>query len=264
MERIRKLEKRLEKEQNELNKIDDKIAEIEGVPDEVTEIRESAESFTSNIKKRPRPNYKENSNEEHEERNKKRQKRKFTTPEIMEEEDSEEVENEKVKKGKKLDRMIEELNMINEKGGLDEIIEREEKINNEQQVETEDLVIQLKEIEIIMGLAGKTNQIEMLKRYNYAESFRMRIRKEMKNGMEDQTARTKVYKEINEIMGKSYTNLKKMTQQAEKLYKLIKETGGRKIIKNLEVTKMSTMLKLTREQILYVVERLERKESLKI
>ena len=108
------------------------------------------------------------------------------------------------------------------------------------------------------GLVEKTNQIEILKRYNYAESFRIRIRKEVEKGLEDQTARTKVYKEITEILGKEYKNLKKMTQEAEKLYRIVKKAGGKKIIRNLKVTKMSTLLKLTREQILYIIGKLEK------
>ena len=265
---IEELTDKLEEKRNELYVLDKEIAGIEGVPRDVENIRKEAENFTKDKKKRPRPSYENNFNWEQGERTKKRLKEikisKEKTQEISSESSEESNDNgnifevKRVEKGKKLDKIIEELNMVNERGDLDEIIEHEKKINNEQQVETRDLVTQLREIEFMTGLVEKTNQIEILKRYNYAESFRIRIRKEIEKGLEDQTARTKVYKEITEIMGKEYKNLKKMTQEAEKLYRIVKEAGGKKIIRNLKVTKMSTLLKLTREQILYIIGKLEK------
>src|SRR5436190_13634262 len=73
--RIRELKRKLKEEQKELNDVNDQIAEIEGVPDEVNDIRSDAENFTRNIKKRPRPSYEESFNEEQEGHTGKRQKR---------------------------------------------------------------------------------------------------------------------------------------------------------------------------------------------
>ena len=268
IKREEELEKELKRVRAEINDLEDKITRIKGILKEQKDIEKEAKGFTRDIKKRPRPSYENNFNWEQGERTKKRLKEnkisREKTQEISSESSEESNDNgnifevKRVEKGKKLDKIIEELNMVNERGDLDEIIEHEEKINNEQQVETRDLVTQLREIEFMTRLVEKTNQIEILKRYNYAESFRIRIRKEIEKGLEDQTARTKVYKEITEIMGKEYKNLKKMTQEAEKLYRIVKEAGGKKIIRNLKVTKMSTLLKLTREQILYIIGKLEK------
>lgn len=266
--REEELKSELKEVQDEINVLEVEIARIRGTPEELNDIRKESENFTKDKKKRPRPSYENNFNWEQGERTKKRLKEikisREKTQEISSESSEESNDNgnifevKRVEKEKKLDKIIEELNMVNERGDLDEIIEHEEKINNEQQVETRDLVTQLREIEFMTRLVEKTNQIEILKRYNYAESFRIRIRKEIEKGLEDQTARTKVYKEITEILGKEYKNLKKMTQEAEKLYRIVKEAGGKKIIRNLKVTKMSTLLKLTREQILYIIGKLEK------
>src|SRR5437868_6235741 len=75
LERIEELEKELRKEWEELNNLDDQIAEIEGIPDEIEDIRLKAKNFTMNIKKRSRPKYKGNFKEEQEERTEKRQRR---------------------------------------------------------------------------------------------------------------------------------------------------------------------------------------------
>ncbi len=280
MNEIKEYRKMLKEREDKLNDLEDKIARIEGAPKDLKEIEVDARNITKNLKKRERPD-KGYYNEEQEERNKKRIKRnkisqenfqEKETMEInvemennyieenveMEQEDTNGRKREKIKEKRKLDKFVEELNMIVDKRNLDKIIEQEEKVDNEQRIGTEDLVIQLKEIEVTMKITRKTNQIEILKRYNYAESFRIRVRKEMEKDISEQKARMIIYKEISEKLDGNYENLRKMTQQAEKLYRIIKETGGRQIIRNLKMTNMSTLLKLTKKQILYLVEKLER------
>ena len=77
IKRIRRLENELKEERDELENLDIKIAEIEGIPDEIEDIREESENFTKNIKKRARPGYKNDLgfNKEQDERTQKRQKR---------------------------------------------------------------------------------------------------------------------------------------------------------------------------------------------
>jgi hypothetical protein len=271
LKEIEYLEKELQKKRNEWDNLDDKISRIEGISDEIEEIKENAKNFTRNKKKRPRPNYTMNFNEEQETRTEKRRKRdnislkeNLSEEETQDDKTEDEIEQPKdqeiirYSKRNKLDEFVKEIRLINEKGNLDEILKQEEEINNEQQTRTENLVKQIKEIEIITKLAKKSNQIEILKRYNYAESFRIRIEKETANDLSEQTARIKIYKEMNEIMKGDYQNLRKMTQRAEKLYEIINETGGRKIIRKLKITNLSTLLKLTKEQIIYIAEKLEK------
>ena len=81
--------KKIEKLKEKLNGIDDKIAKFEGTHKELENIKEVSEKITKDIKKRPRPCYKENFNLEQDERNVKRQKRKKITPEIIQDEEME-------------------------------------------------------------------------------------------------------------------------------------------------------------------------------
>src|SRR5437762_11386182 len=77
-----------------------------------------------------------------------------------------------------------------------------------------------------------------LRWYNYAESFQMRIMEEMERDLSisEQTARTKIYREIQEIRKLSeedYTRLRKMTSKAERFYRVIEKAGGKEKIKHL-------------------------------
>src|SRR5256885_16638877 len=77
-----------------------------------------------------------------------------------------------------------------------------------------------------------------LRWYNYAESFQMRIMEEMKRDLSisEQTARTKMYREIQEIKKLSeeeYTRLRKMTSKAERFYRMIEKGGEKDKIKCL-------------------------------
>ena len=74
LKREEKLESKLRNIRDEINDLEDKIARIKGTPEELEDIREEAENFVKDKKKRSRPNYEENFNWEREERTEKRQK----------------------------------------------------------------------------------------------------------------------------------------------------------------------------------------------
>ena len=66
----------------------------------------------------------------------------------------------------------------------------------------------------------------------------MRIMEEMERDLSisEQTARTKMYREIQEIKKLSeeeYTRLRKMTSKAERFYRVIEKGGGKDKIKRL-------------------------------
>ena len=90
--------------------------------------------------------------------------------------------------------------------------------------------------------------------YNYAESFQMRIMEEMEGNLSisEQTARTRIYREIQEIKKLSeedYTRLRKMTSKAERFYRFTEEAGGRDIIKYLSGISVDAITKLRKEDL---------------
>jgi len=107
---------------------------------------------------------------------------------------------------------------------LDLEIEEEREIDNGQRITTENLIKLLKEMEKMYNLARRSDELEKLYLFNYAESFQLRLKSEIEKNLAEQTARTKVYKEIFDIGGfkeKDYEKIKKRTQRAEKFYKLL-------------------------------------------
>src|SRR5438046_930144 len=72
---LNELREEVKEKQDELDKMEDKIARIEGAPGEMQVINEDAKSVIRNIKKRPRPSYKDDFNWEQEECIEKKQKR---------------------------------------------------------------------------------------------------------------------------------------------------------------------------------------------
>ena len=132
-------------------------------------------------------------------------------------------ERETNKKRRTIRRMIKRL--TNE-------IEEEESKDNAQQTDTKSLAEQATEIINGYGILKGEEAVLKLRWYNYAESFQMRIMEEMERDLSisEQTARTKVYKEIQEIRKLSeedYTRLRKMTSKAERFYRVIEKVGGK-------------------------------------
>ncbi len=146
------------------------------------------------------------------------------------------------KKRKIIDDMIEKLNV--------EIIE-EKTIDNKSQITTEELMKFFKEMEILGKFVEKSVELEKLKLYNYAESFQLRIKEELRNDSAkvERTARTKIYREMMEI-GKfsegQYGNLRKWTQRAENFYRIINLIGGKEKIKVLKGISVNMIVKLTK------------------
>src|SRR5205814_1456805 len=107
------------------------------------------------------------------------------------------------------------------------------RLRNEIEEEESKDNVQYTDTEIINGYGILKGQEMLLKLrwYNYAESFQMRIIEEMERDLSisEQTARTKVYKKIQEIKKLSeedYTKLRKMTSKAERFYRVIEKAGG--------------------------------------
>src|SRR5207248_7228020 len=105
-----------------------------------------------------------------------------------------------------------------------------------------------------------------LRWYNYAESFQMRIMEEMERDLSisEQTARTKMYREIQEIKKLSkeeYTRLRKMTSKAERFYRMIEKAGGKDKIKCLSGISVDAITKLRKRELENLYRGLNTKED---
>src|SRR5205814_794034 len=161
------------------------------------------------------------------------------------------------KKRRTADRIIEKLNNR---------IEEEESKDNVQYTDTESLAEQA--VEIINGYRIQNEQETVLKLrwYNYAESFQMRIMEEMERDLSisEQTARTKMYREIQEIKKLSeeeYTRLRKMTSKAERFYRMIEKGGEKDKIKCLSGISVDAITKLRKEELENLYRGLNAKED---
>jgi hypothetical protein len=77
LKRERELEEELKEIKDEIYDLDVEISKLKGIPEDIQDISEDAKNITKNIRKRPRPSYKENVfNWEQDEHNGKRQKRR--------------------------------------------------------------------------------------------------------------------------------------------------------------------------------------------
>src|SRR6266480_2002530 len=80
----------------------------------------------------------------------------------------------------------------------------------------------------------------------------------------EQTARTKMYREIQEIKKLSeeeYTRLRKMTSKAERFYRVIEKGGGKDKIKHLSGISVDAITKLRKEELKDLYRRLNAKED---
>jgi len=161
------------------------------------------------------------------------------------------------KKRRTTDRIIEKLN--NE-------IEEEESKDNVQHTDTESLAEQAAEIINSYRIQNEQETVLKLRWYNYAESFQMRIMKEMEEDLSisEQTARTRTYKEIQEIKKLSeedYTRLRKITSKAERFYRVIKKAGGKEKIKHLSGISVDAITKLRKGELENLYRGLNAKED---
>src|SRR5437762_1493984 len=202
--KIKTLKRELKNTEEELLQVEEELRSDGNIMDYGKNIRDNADGYESD----------RNSSEEKRETRKRR---------------DEADERETNKKRRTVKRIIKRLTNK---------IEEEESKDNVQYTDTESLAEQATEIIIGYGIQKGQEALLKLRWYNYAESFQMRIMEEMKRDLSisEQTARTKVYKEIQEIKKLSeedYTRLRKTTSKAKRFYRVIEKGGGKDKIKHL-------------------------------
>ena len=166
--------------------------------------------------------------------------------------------------GKKTDKRRRTVDKIMEK--LSDEIEEEESKDNMQHMDTESLAKQATEIINGYGILKGEETVLKLRWYNYAESFQMRIMKEMEEDLSisEQTARTRMYKEIQEIKKLSeedYTRVRKITSKAERFYRVIEKAGGKDKIKHLSGISVDAIAKLRKGELENLYRGLNAKED---
>src|SRR5215204_1353305 len=165
---------------------------------------------------------------------------------------------------RKTDKKIRTVYKIIEK--LRNKIEKEESNDNVQRTDTKSLAEQATEMINSSGILKGQEMLLKLHWYNYAESFQMRIIEEMEGNLSisEQTARTRIYREIQGIKKLSeedYTRLRKTTSKAERFYKAIEEIGGKDIIKYLSGISVDAITKLRKEELKNLFRELNTKED---
>src|SRR5207248_10550300 len=191
---IETLERKLRDTKKELLQVEEELRSDGNIMNYGKNIRDNADGYESD----------RNSSEEKRETRKRR---------------DEADERETNKKRRTVNKMIKRL--TNE-------IEEEESKDNVQHTDTESLAEQAAEIINGYGILKGEEAVLKLRWYNYAESFQMRIMKEMEEDLSisEQTARIRTYKEIQEIRKLSeedYTRLRKITSKAERFYRVIEK-----------------------------------------
>jgi hypothetical protein len=267
--------KKIEKLRKDLNDVEDRIAEIEGIDKDVEDIREVSEKITKDIKKRPRPDYKENLNinKECEDRISKRQKRidkeKIVSPETIEDSELEDEQQE----------IIQKLEMDEDNLGFDfneeEIIELNGK--NQSKKEIEDLLEELSEEELknlefesriketeITGeipklyyklckqegilFEGKRGMMEIY--YEFGKKFEEKLNVLLDEYQKEKTAINKIIEEIirGGINYNRRTILRK-SEKARKIYKIINTVGGKEKIRKLKNLNSEEYMKFSLKEI---------------
>ena len=94
----------------------------------------------------------------------------------------------------------------------------------------------------------------------------MRIKEEIEGDLSisEQTARTRIYREIQRIKKLSeedYTKLRKMTNKAERFYRVIEEAGGKDKIRHLSGISVDAITKLRKEELVNLYRGLNTKED---
>ena len=268
--------KKIEKLKEKLNGIDDKIAKFEGTHKELENIKEVSEKITKDIKKRPRPCYKENFNLEQDERNVKRQKRKKITPEIIQDEEMEDnIVVEKIINQEENMELLEDLEKE-----LNEESQEYEKFNKRRQSkkEIEDLLEEiseeeLKNLEFEKGIKegeiteeisrlyyklckqegilfeGKRGMIEIY--FEFGRIFEEKINNLIDNEQNEEiSAVTKIIDEIMKggINHNRRTILRK-SEKARKIYKIISADGGKEKIRRLKFLNSEDYMKFNFKEI---------------
>src|SRR5437762_1156399 len=97
----------------------------------------------------------------------------------------------------------------------------------------------------------------------------MRIMEEMEGDLSisEQTARTKMYREIQEIKKLSeedYTRLRKMTSKAKRFYRVIEKVSGKDKIKHLSRISVDAITKLRKGELENLYKGLNAKERCEV
>ncbi len=288
LKRKEKLEKELGELRNEINDLDDDIAKMEGAPEEIEDIREEAENFIKDKKKRPRPSYEKDFNLEQKERTEKRQKRNEVLQENIEEgrnleETEQEILEDTQETEENMENIVEEGTTekeINELSGElegewnnEQIIYEESNRKRQSRKEIEDLLEELSEEDLkgleyeetIEGkitegiseiydklrkqegflLSGKRKMMEIY--YEFGKRFEERINSLTDDEQyEEMSAVSKI---INEIMkggiNDNRRNIRKRSEKARKIYRIISVSGGKEKIKKLKVLNSEDYMKFS-------------------
>ena len=230
--RIKTLKRKLKDAKEELLQVEEELQSDNNIIDYERNIKDNADIYE---------NDRNTSEEKHETRKRKNELEERKTD----------------KKRRTTDRIIEKLSNK---------IEEEESKDNVQHTDTESLAEQAAEIINGYGILKGEEAVLKLRWYNYAESFQMRIMKEMEEDLSisEQTARTRMYKEIQEIKKLSeedYTRVRKITSKAERFYRVIEKAGGKDKIKHLSGISVDAIAKLRKGELENLYRGLNAKED---
>src|SRR2546421_9714351 len=231
--KIKTLKRELKDTEKELLQVEEELQSDDDVVDYERNIRDNADKYEND----------RNTLEE-----------KCETRKIKNESDERKTD----KKRRTTDRIIEKLS--NE-------MEEEESKDNVQHTDTESLAEQATEIINGYGIQKGEEAVLKLRWYNYAESFQMRIMGEMEEDLSisEQTARTRTYKEIQEIKKLSeedYTRLRKIISKAKRFYRVIEKAGRKDKIKHLSGISVDAIAKLRKGELENLYRRLNAKEDI--
>ena len=197
----------------------DKIERVEAEE----ELMELKTGFAKDKKKRKRPSYKSYmmGNAEIEERRKKREKR------LRQE-------------------MLTEVTVERNEEPETEVIEES---TEENEITIEKLVKKFRNAEKKTRKTVKAGQEETEEWYEYALDFRVKLKEEMERGLKNQTARGRIYAEMERQMPEnSRVNIRKKTQRAEKILEIFTVEGKQKI-KTVKITSVNILAKMKMEEL---------------
>jgi hypothetical protein len=252
---LERLDKERRLKQDELNNLDIKIAQIEGVPEELESIREESENFTRNIKKRPRKNYKEDSNKEYKDRINKRQKREngkmIISPEIIEVSEEEIIikvseeeiikSNRKIQSRKDLEDLLEEI--------PEEELKESELENSIEEINGEipELYFKLCKQEGTL-LKGKREIMEIY--FEFGKKLEEKINILLDEEFEKSIAINRIINEIIEGgINHNRRSIKRKSKKARKIFLILEKNGGKNKIKKLKKLNSEEFLKFSFTEI---------------
>ncbi len=249
-EEVKDLQNKLKEKLDRLHVVKGKIADKEGVPEDLEDIRPKSENFIKDKKKRSRPEkgfYNEynkgNYNQEYNQRINKRQKRidkgKITSPKNIEDSESEDEQQRKIPEAvKKIESLLEEISdeEFENTGIIDESVKELPQLFHKAFMQEEKVTL------------GKRKR--MLYWYEYAEEFKKKKEILEEETLSEKIAIGRIYKEIqNQYPKYTENNIKEKTKMARRIFGVIVEEGGKEKIKKLKKLNISEYKKLKNEEI---------------